>query len=155
MSSAVTARLPGTHSRLGTLTAADFTGNCMGLSVNTNGEVFMRMLNPHCGVDCDPRGVARLTICGAGPLNILGSAAIRDVREGLDALASDRQIRALILAGESQKSMIGGADIKEMATLDQAAAEKFITGLRDLCEAVRRFPAPVIARLPGWCLGGG
>jgi len=27
--------------------------------------------------------------------------------------------------------------------------------LRDLCEAVRRFPAPVIARLPGWCLGGG
>ncbi|HLI98263.1 MAG TPA: enoyl-CoA hydratase, partial [Bradyrhizobium sp.] len=115
----------------------------------------MRMLNPHCGVDCDPRGVARLTICGAGPLNILGSAAIRDVREGLDALASDRQIRALILAGESQKSMIGGADIKEMATLDQAAAEKFITGLRDLCEAVRRFPAPVIARLPGWCLGGG
>src|SRR5207245_6801594 len=34
-------------------------------------------------------------------------------------------------------------------------AEKFITGLRDLCEAVRAFPAPVIARMPGWCLGGG
>ena len=51
--------------------------------------------------------------------------------------------------------MIGGADIKEMATLDQASAEKFITGLRDLCEAVRAFPAPVIARMPGWCLGGG
>src|SRR6185437_6851393 len=29
------------------------------------------------------------------------------------------------------------------------------TGLRDLCEAVRAFPAPVIARLPGWRLGGG
>jgi enoyl-CoA hydratase/carnithine racemase len=27
--------------------------------------------------------------------------------------------------------------------------------LRDLCEAVRAFPAPVIARMPGWCLGGG
>src|ERR1035438_6132404 len=51
--------------------------------------------------------------------------------------------------------MIGGADIKEMAKLDQASAEKFITGLRDLCEAVRAFPAPVIARMPGWCLGGG
>jgi enoyl-CoA hydratase/carnithine racemase len=51
--------------------------------------------------------------------------------------------------------MIGGADIKEMARLDQKSAEKFITGLRDLCEAVRIFPAPVIARLPGWCLGGG
>jgi enoyl-CoA hydratase/carnithine racemase len=51
--------------------------------------------------------------------------------------------------------MIGGADIHEMARLDQASAETFITGLRDLCEAVRTFPAPVIARLPGWCLGGG
>ena len=27
--------------------------------------------------------------------------------------------------------------------------------MRDLCEAVRAFPAPVIARMPGWCLGGG
>ena len=115
----------------------------------------MPMLNPHCSVDHDIRGVARLTICNAGPLNILGSAVIRDVCEGLEALSSDKQIRALVLAGESERSMIGGADIKEMARLDQASAEKFITGLRDLCEAVRTFPAPVIARLPGWCLGGG
>jgi enoyl-CoA hydratase len=115
----------------------------------------MQMLNPHCGIDRDSRGVVRLTICNAGPLNILGSEAIRAVRDGLERLAPDRQIRALILAGESPKSMIGGADIKEMARLDQKSAEKFITGLRDLCEAVRTFPAPVIARLPGWCLGGG
>jgi len=115
----------------------------------------MQLLNSHCGIDRDSRGVVRLTICQAGPLNILGSEAIKAVREGLEALAPDKQIRALILAGESQKSMIGGADIKEMARLDQKSAEKFITGLRDLCEAVRIFPAPVIARLPGWCLGGG
>ena len=51
--------------------------------------------------------------------------------------------------------MIGGADINEMATLDQKSAEAFISRLRALCEAVRAFPAPVIARLPGWCLGGG
>ena len=115
----------------------------------------MDMLNPFCGVDRDPRGVVRLTICNAGSLNILGSAQIKGVREGLEALAADRQIRVLVIAGQSEKSMIGGADIKEMAKLDQVLAEKFITGLRDLCEAVRAFPAPVIARMPGWCLGGG
>jgi enoyl-CoA hydratase len=115
----------------------------------------MHMLNPHCGVDRDPRGVIRLTICNAGSLNILGSAAINGVRAGLEVLATERAIRVLVIAGESEKSMIGGADIKEMAKLDQASAEKFITGLRDLCEAVRAFPAPVIARMPGWCLGGG
>ena len=115
----------------------------------------MHMLNPYCGVDRDSRGVVRLTICNAGSLNILGSAVINGVREGLEVLATERQIRVLVIRGQSEKSMIGGADIKEMAGLDQASAEKFITGLRDLCEAVRAFPAPVIARMPGWCLGGG
>src|SRR6266699_1728589 len=115
----------------------------------------MHMLNPHCGLDRDARGVVRLTICNAGSLNILGSAVIDAVREGLEQLATDASIRVLVLAGQSQKSMIGGADIKEMATLDQQSAEAFITRLRDLCEAVRVFPQPVIARMPGWCLGGG
>ncbi len=115
----------------------------------------MDMLNPYCGVDRDPRGVVRLTICNAGSLNILGSAAINSVREGLERLAADRAIRVLVIAGQGEKSMIGGADIKEMARLNRKAAEAFITRLRDLCEAVRAFPAPVIARMPGWCLGGG
>ena len=100
----------------------------------------MHMLNPHCGIDRDTRGVVRLTICNAGPLNILGSAVIRGLREGLEALATERQIRVLVMAGQSEKSMIGGADIKEMAKLAPASAEKFITDLRDLCEAVRAFP---------------
>src|SRR5258707_9521653 len=115
----------------------------------------MEMLNPHCGVDRDARGVVRLTICNAGSLNILSSAVTNGVREGFEKLSPDRNIRAVVLAGQSEKSMIGGADIKEMAKLDQKSAEAFITRLRDLCEAVRQFPAPVIARLPGWCLGGG
>jgi enoyl-CoA hydratase len=115
----------------------------------------MDMLNAHCGVERDSRGAVRVTICNAGSLNILSSAVTNGVREGFERLAADRDIRAVILAGQSEKSMIGGADIKEMAKLDQKTAEQFIGRLRDLCEAIRRFPTPVIARLPGWCLGGG
>src|SRR5215510_12395580 len=115
----------------------------------------MEMLNPHCGIVRDSRGVVRLAVCNAGSLNILSSAVTDGLREGFERLAADRSIRAVILTGQSEKSMIGGADIKEMAKLDQKSAEAFITRLRDLCEAIRRFPAPVIARLPGWCLGGG
>ena len=115
----------------------------------------MDMLNSYCGIDRDLRGVVRLAICNAGPLNILNSPAITGVREGLEKLAADDSIRALIVRGQSEKSMIGGADIKEMASLDQTSAERFISGLRDLCEVARAFPAPVIARIPGWCLGGG
>jgi enoyl-CoA hydratase len=115
----------------------------------------MDMLNAHCGVSRDSRNVVTLRICNAGSLNILNSAVIQDVQAGLQELATDSTIRVLVLAGESEKSLIGGADIKEMATLDQLSAEAFITRLAELCEAVRAFPAPVIARMPGWCLGGG
>ena len=115
----------------------------------------MQMINPNCGIDRDARGVARLTICNGGPLNILNSTVMEGVREALVALKADAELRVLIIVGESPRSMIGGADIKEMATLDQRSAERFITTLRDLCEAVRDVPCPVIARIPGWCLGGG
>jgi len=115
----------------------------------------MRMINSHCGVAKDARGVVRLTICNAGPLNILNSRVIDGVRQGVEEVAADETNRVVIVAGESDRSMIGGADIKEMATLDQASAERFITGLGRLCETVRTVPSPVIARIPGWCLGGG
>jgi enoyl-CoA hydratase/carnithine racemase len=115
----------------------------------------MDMLNHHCGVARDARGVVHVTIANAGSLNILSSPVIDGVRDGLLQLAADRSVRVVVLRGESEKSMIGGADIKEMARLEQKSAEAFINRLRDLCEAVRAFPAPVIARMPGWCLGGG
>src|SRR5246127_3260207 len=150
----------GNHTSLATpLPPGPLTRTCFVREVARSAPLLPRfsmdMLNPHCGVERDPRGVVRLTICNAGSLNILGSAVTDGVREGFEKLASDPDIRVMILAGQSEKSMIGGADIKEMAKLDQKSAEAFITRLRDLCEAVRRFPAPVIARLPGWCLGGG
>ena len=103
----------------------------------------MEMLNNHCGVTRDARGVVHVAICNAGSLNILGSPVTDAVREGLQKLATDRSIRIVVLRGQSEKSMIGGADIKEMAKLDQKSAEAFISRLRDLCEAVRQFPAPV------------
>jgi enoyl-CoA hydratase len=115
----------------------------------------MEMLNHHCGVTRDARGAVHVTICNAGSLNILSSPITDAVGEGLQRLAADRTIRVVVLRGQSEKSMIGGADIKEMAKLDQTSAEAFISRLRDLCEVVRAFPAPVIARIPGWCLGGG
>lgn len=102
----------------------------------------------------DERGIATLTIRGTHRLNIIGSAAIADATRDLEALARRDDVRVLILRGPAD-TFIGGADIDEMATLDGPRALRFIEGLAGLCEAVRRFPRPVIARLAGWCLGGG
>ena len=115
----------------------------------------MQKINDYCDVERGDNGVVRLFIRNAGPLNILNSTVNRALCEAFATLAKDREIRVLVMAGTGIKSFIGGADIKEMAKLDQASAETFIKGLRDVCEAVRSFPVPVIARLQGWCLGGG
>ncbi len=115
----------------------------------------LQKLNDYCDAEHGDHGIVRFTIRNAGPLNILNSRVNRGIVDGLGALANDKSIRVLVMAGTGTKSFIGGADIKEMATLDQASAETFIKGLRDVCEAVRAFPVPVIARIQGWCLGGG
>ncbi|RAS04140.1 enoyl-CoA hydratase [Cupriavidus alkaliphilus] len=110
---------------------------------------------PHAGVEIDARGIATVTIREAGSLNILSTPVIASLTRAIEALAAQDALRVLVLRGTGDKGFIGGADIKEMAALDRASAEAFISGLRRLCDAVRHLPLPVIARMPGWCLGGG
>lgn len=100
-------------------------------------------------------GIATLTLRHAKSLNIIGTPAILELTAALQNLSARGDIKVLILRGDGDKAFIGGADINEMATLTPPLAEAFITRLKNLCEAVRSFPAPVIARLSGFTLGGG
>lgn len=115
----------------------------------------MQKINDYCEIERGEHGVVLMFIRNAGPLNILNSKVNRGLCDAFASLANDKNIRVVVLAGTGTKSLIGGADIKEMASLDQPSAETFIKGLRDVCEAIRSFPVPVIARVQGWCLGGG
>ena len=100
-------------------------------------------------------GIATVTIRDAGALNILGSAVIADVARSFDDLRAASDARVVILRGSGDRAFVAGADIDAMATLDRASARAFIDGLARLREAVRLHPVPVIARIPGWALGGG
>lgn len=109
----------------------------------------------YAGVEINALGIASLTIREAGSLNILSTPVIAALTQAVNELASRDEIRVLIVQGAGEKGFIGGADIKEMAALTRESGERFISGLRGLCDALRHFPVPVIARMPGWCLGGG
>lgn len=100
-------------------------------------------------------GLATVELVNAKSMNILGSAAIEELTAEFRRLAGEDGCRVVVLRGAGDKAFIGGADINEMAGLDQVAGEAFISRLAALCEAVRACPAPVIARLSGWCLGAG
>lgn len=100
-------------------------------------------------------GRTTIELTDAGPLNIIGSEAISALTDAFRAIGPDTDARVVVFRGAGEKAFIGGADINEMVTLDQSTAEVFIRRLGGLCEAIRDCPLPVIARLAGWCLGGG
>jgi enoyl-CoA hydratase/carnithine racemase len=100
-------------------------------------------------------GVVTVELINSKPLNIVGTGAIEELTEAFRAVERDGDVRVVVLRGAGDRAFIGGADINEMVTLDRSSGEAFIRRLAGLCEAIRRCPVPVVARLAGYCLGGG
>src|SRR5688500_12653243 len=99
--------------------------------------------------------VATVTVDNRRKLNTLNSALMRDMVAQIEALAGRDDLRALVLTGAGETAFIGGASIDEMATLDGASAERFITLVHRTCDCLRQLPVPVIARIDGYALGAG
>jgi len=95
-------------------------------------------------------GIARLTL-DSPPLNILTRQLLADLRGSLDALATDRTLRVLVL-GATGKHFSAGADVGEhLPPTWQGMIPEFL----DTIGRLRAFPVPVIAAVRGRCLGGG
>jgi enoyl-CoA hydratase len=110
----------------------------------------------HLDIEERPQGrIARLEVDHPGKLNILNRALMQALVEKLEALAADEGLRVLVLSGRGERAFIGGADIREMATLAPESARAFITLLHRVCASLRALPVPVIARIRGWALGAG
>ncbi len=105
--------------------------------------------------ELDARGVATVTIDRAAKLNALDSDMLRALTAAIEQLASQSDLRVLVLRGAGERAFIGGADITEMAQLDAELGRAFITLVHGACDALRRLPVPAIARIPGYALGAG
>jgi enoyl-CoA hydratase len=103
----------------------------------------------------DGRMVASVTVNNPEQRNALGNQGKRELAEALERVASVPGLRVVILTGAGDKSFIGGANVKEMSTFVRHAAQEGPSLTHRICEAIRRVPVPVIARVNGWCLGAG
>lgn len=99
--------------------------------------------------------VAYVTVNNRAKLNTLDRALMREFIASVEGLAARDDLRALVLSGAGDKAFIGGASITEMAELDPASAREFVTLVHRTCDALRKLPAPVIARIDGYALGAG
>ncbi len=110
-------------------------------------------------VTIDDRGetgtVARITVNNAEQRNALGNGGKRELAEAFERVSTDPRLRVVVLTGAGDRSFIGGANIKEMSTFAQHDASEGPSLTHRVCEAIRRAPVPVIARVNGYCFGAG
>src|SRR5256884_850289 len=98
--------------------------------------------------------VLRVTLARPERRNAFDAAVIAELTE---AFTDVGDARAVVLAGEGQ-SFCAGADVDwQRSAIDLSFEENVDDALRlyRMCETIDRCPAPVIARVHGYALGGG
>ncbi len=98
------------------------------------------------------QGVTVLKISAPKSLNALNSNVLRELDDCIEHLGDTR---VLIITGDGEKSFVAGADISEMAHLNQEQGHDFGRLGAQVFRKIELLPIPVIAAVNGFALGGG
>ena len=99
--------------------------------------------------------VETITLYRPQPLNALNTALLAELKASLEDAEADARVHAIVLAGSGDKAFCAGADIQEIVDKNPAEAcewSRWVQGILSLISTMRK---PVIARIHGFCLGGG
>jgi len=99
-------------------------------------------------------GIAGIFLNRPEKSNALNTALLEELLSVLKEIAASPGLRVVVLGGNG-KSFCGGADVAEMSQLKPSTAKKFITRIHLCCDAIRKLPVPVVARLHGVVIGAG
>jgi enoyl-CoA hydratase/carnithine racemase len=97
-------------------------------------------------------GVARIFLNRPQKVNALDSALLQALLQAVKQVPTET--RVVVLGGHG-KAFCGGADVNELSALSASTAGAFVARIHDVCEALRRLPVPVVARLHGAVIGAG
>lgn len=98
-------------------------------------------------------GVGIITLSRPKSLNAINTQMVEEIGSVLDAWKGE-SLFAVILTGEG-KAFAAGADISQMSGFTATQAQQFaLSGQRTL-RKLEHFPAPTIAAVNGFALGGG
>ena len=98
-------------------------------------------------------GITVLKISAPKSLNALNSTILKELGDFIGHV--DAKTRVLIITGDGEKSFVAGADISEMAHLDEPQGFEFGKLGAQVFRAIETLPIPVIAAVNGFALGGG
>jgi enoyl-CoA hydratase len=84
----------------------------------------------------------------------LATAVLGELSNLLALLGKEQAFRGLVIASNSFSFAVGAA-IPEVSSLGAVRGLAFSHTGQTVCRQVRRFPAPVVAAIRGFCFGGG
>ncbi len=99
--------------------------------------------------------IATITINREDKLNALNTATIEELRLAVRVIYDDTEIRAGIITGIGGKSFVAGADISEVAQLNELNGRKYAEIGQEVFRMIENAPKPIIAAINGYALGGG
>jgi enoyl-CoA hydratase/carnithine racemase len=88
-------------------------------------------------------------------MNALSFPTLLMLREAIEALRFDPEVRVVLITGAGDKAFSAGADLKERAGMTPVQVKEFIRTIRDTFTAIEDLGKPVIAVVNGLALGGG
>lgn len=100
-------------------------------------------------------GILTITINRPEKMNALNVATVEEIRTAIQRVYDDTEIQGVIITGSGEKAFVAGADIKEIAELNEVNARKFAESGQEVFALIENCHKPIIAAVNGFALGGG
>jgi enoyl-CoA hydratase len=99
--------------------------------------------------------VLYLTINRESKLNALNFSTLEELKNILNEVSDNKEIKGVIITGSGEKAFVAGADINEIAELNELNGRKFAEYGQEVFNLIENCHKPVIAVINGFALGGG
>ncbi len=99
--------------------------------------------------------VATITLNREDALNALNTPLLRQLRALLADVEADESVRAIVITGAGDRAFCAGADVHELKDMSPIRARDWSLWVQSVISYLEQLSKPVIARINGYCLGGG
>ena len=103
----------------------------------------------------ETKGIAKITINRPDKYNALNRITLEELSSVLDLIDLTDSISAVIITGMGDNAFVAGADITELAKLDNESGVEFALFGQTVFNKIENLSKPVIAAVNGFALGGG
>jgi len=99
--------------------------------------------------------IMTLTINRPDKMNALNFATLGEIESAFKKAATQKEVKGIIVTGAGEKAFVAGADISEIAGVEESEAYEFSKNGQRIFAAIESSSKPVVAAVNGYALGGG